>query len=155
MLALVLSLLRQRNFWGIALPRFLADPTWGTLTFWMPLYLNSVRHFDLKQIALFAWLPFVAAHYVATTGDAVVVFAQGPIGLCATAGAKLMGATTIIAVDRVPERLARVEAFTAWLHARVRAECPGLASAGLVGAAVTRAACMVTMRAASSTAWPS
>ncbi|WP_291298511.1 NAD(P)-dependent alcohol dehydrogenase [Elioraea sp.] len=39
-------------------------------------------------------------------GDAVAVFAQGPIGLCATAGAKLMGASTIIAVDRLPERLA-------------------------------------------------
>lgn len=38
-------------------------------------------------------------------GDTVVVFAQGPIGLCATAGAKLKGATTIIAVDCVPERL--------------------------------------------------
>ena len=38
-------------------------------------------------------------------GDAVAVFAQGPIGLCATAGAMLKGATTIIAVDRVPERL--------------------------------------------------
>ena len=38
-------------------------------------------------------------------GDTVVVFAQGPIGLCATAGAKLKGATTIIAVDTVPERL--------------------------------------------------
>ncbi len=38
-------------------------------------------------------------------GDAVAIFAQGPIGLCATAGAKLMGATTIIAVDRVPARL--------------------------------------------------
>jgi threonine dehydrogenase-like Zn-dependent dehydrogenase len=38
-------------------------------------------------------------------GDTVAVFAQGPIGLCATAGAKLMGATRIIAVDRVPERL--------------------------------------------------
>ena len=38
-------------------------------------------------------------------GDTVAVFAQGPIGLCATAGAKLCGATTIIAVDRVPERL--------------------------------------------------
>lgn len=38
-------------------------------------------------------------------GDSVVVFAQGPIGLCATAGAKLMGATCIIAVDGVPERL--------------------------------------------------
>lgn len=39
-------------------------------------------------------------------GDTVVVLAQGPIGLCATAGARLMGATKIIAVDRVPERLA-------------------------------------------------
>src|SRR5262249_31869429 len=25
------KIIRQRNFWGIALPRFLADPTWGTL----------------------------------------------------------------------------------------------------------------------------
>jgi alcohol dehydrogenase len=39
-------------------------------------------------------------------GDTVAVFAQGPIGLCATAGARLMGASRIIAVDRVPERLA-------------------------------------------------
>jgi threonine dehydrogenase-like Zn-dependent dehydrogenase len=38
-------------------------------------------------------------------GDTVVVFAQGPIGLCATAGAKLRGATTIIAVDTLSERL--------------------------------------------------
>lgn len=38
-------------------------------------------------------------------GDTVVVFAQGPIGLCATAGAKLMGATHIITVDGIPERL--------------------------------------------------
>jgi MFS transporter, ACS family, aldohexuronate transporter len=54
-------ILAQRNFWGIALPRMLADPTWGTLTFWLPLYLTTVRGFDLKQIALFAWLPFLAA----------------------------------------------------------------------------------------------
>ena len=39
-------------------------------------------------------------------GDTVAIFAQGPIGLCATAGAKLMGATRIIVVDGVPERLA-------------------------------------------------
>src|SRR5215472_2001089 len=56
----MLAIARQRNFWGIALPRFLADPTWGTLTFWLPLYLATVRHFDLKQIALTAWLPFLA-----------------------------------------------------------------------------------------------
>jgi threonine dehydrogenase-like Zn-dependent dehydrogenase len=39
-------------------------------------------------------------------GDTVVVFAQGPIGLCATAGAKLCGATRIIVVDGLPSRLA-------------------------------------------------
>lgn len=39
-------------------------------------------------------------------GDTVAVFAQGPIGLCATAGARLMGASRIIVVDRLPERLA-------------------------------------------------
>lgn len=38
-------------------------------------------------------------------GDAVVVFAQGPIGLCATAGAKLMGATLVIGVDGDDARL--------------------------------------------------
>lgn len=38
-------------------------------------------------------------------GDAVAVFAQGPIGLCATASARLIGATTIIAVESVPARM--------------------------------------------------
>jgi len=39
-------------------------------------------------------------------GDIVVVFALGPIGLCAVAGAKLMGASVIIGVDTLPERMA-------------------------------------------------
>jgi threonine dehydrogenase-like Zn-dependent dehydrogenase len=39
-------------------------------------------------------------------GDIVAVFACGPIGLCAVAGAKLMGATTIIGVETVPARAA-------------------------------------------------
>lgn len=38
-------------------------------------------------------------------GDSVAVFAQGPIGLCATAGARLMGASTIIGVEAVPARI--------------------------------------------------
>jgi len=39
-------------------------------------------------------------------GDTVAVFAQGPIGLCATAGAKLMGASFIIGIDEDDQRLA-------------------------------------------------
>src|SRR6202163_2188672 len=37
-------------------------------------------------------------------GDTAAVFAQGPIGLCATAGAKLKGAMLIIAVESDPVR---------------------------------------------------
>jgi len=38
-------------------------------------------------------------------GDTVAVFAQGPIGLCAVAGARLSGASVIIGVDLLPGRL--------------------------------------------------
>jgi len=71
-----LKLLGRRDFWGIALPRMLADPTWGTLAFWVPLYLVQTRGFDLKQIALFAWLPFLAADLGCLFGPAVVLFLQ-------------------------------------------------------------------------------
>ena len=72
----VLALARRRDLWGIALPRLLADPVWGMLSFWMPLYLARVRGFDLGQIALFAWLPFLAADLGCLFGPAVVAFLQ-------------------------------------------------------------------------------
>lgn len=46
-------------------------------------------------------------------GDTVAVFAQGPIGLCATLGARLMGAAEIFAVDSDPSRLAMAREFGA------------------------------------------
>ncbi len=72
----ILGIARQRNFWGIAIPRFLADPTWGTLSMWMPLYLSSVRHFDLKQIGLYAWLPFLAADFGSVFGGMISMACQ-------------------------------------------------------------------------------
>ena len=48
-------------------------------------------------------------------GDTVAVFAQGPIGLCATLGAKLMGAAQIFAVDTDPHRLSLAWDFGATL----------------------------------------
>ena len=70
------TIIHQRNFWGIALPRFLADPTWGTLTFWLPLYLVQVRGFNLKEIALTAWMPFLAADLGCFAGAFIVAFLQ-------------------------------------------------------------------------------
>ncbi|HEU0096385.1 MAG TPA: MFS transporter, partial [Rhizomicrobium sp.] len=96
----ILLILARRNFWGIALPRFLTDPTWGMLSFWVPLYLTTVRHFDLKQIALFAWLPFLAADLGCVFGPMVVLFLQKRgLGLIdARRGAFTLGAIMMIGV---------------------------------------------------------
>ena len=72
----LLSLLKQRNTWGIAIPRLLADPTWGTLSFWVPFYLMNERGFDLKQIAMFAWLPFVTADIGCLAGPTIALWLQ-------------------------------------------------------------------------------
>ena len=39
-------------------------------------------------------------------GDTVAVFAQGPIGICATAGARLSGASLVVGVERLAVRAA-------------------------------------------------
>lgn len=55
------TIIKDKNLWGISLPRLMADPAWGMLHYWMPLYLFTERHLDLHQIAMFAWLPFLTA----------------------------------------------------------------------------------------------
>ena len=106
----VLKIIAQRNFWGIAVPRFLADPTWGTLSFWLPLYLSSVRHMDLKQIAMFAWMPFLAADFGCVFGGIVAMRVQKRFKLsvinarrCAfTLGALLMLGVGFVGVVESP-----------------------------------------------------
>lgn len=102
----MLKLMARRDFWGIAIPRLLADPTWGTLAFWIPLYLVQTRGFDLKQIAMFAWLPFLAADLGCLFGPAVVEFLQrrGVSLINARRGAFTLGAlmmTGMVFVGRV------------------------------------------------------
>jgi len=46
-----------------------------------------------------------------TEGDTVAVFGAGPIGLCAAASAWLMGASRVIAIDRVDYRLEKARSF--------------------------------------------
>jgi ACS family hexuronate transporter-like MFS transporter len=98
------KILAQRNFWGIALPRFLADPTWGTLSFWMPLYLSTVRHMDLKQIALTAWMPFLAADFGCVFGGLIAMRLQKRFGMSivnARRSAFTLGAVLMLGVGFV------------------------------------------------------
>jgi ACS family hexuronate transporter-like MFS transporter len=63
-----LELVKSRNVWGIVLGRGLTDPIWWFYIFWLPQYLSDARGFSLKRIALFAWIPFVAADLGNFTG---------------------------------------------------------------------------------------
>jgi ACS family hexuronate transporter-like MFS transporter len=54
-------LFKRREVWAIVLARFFGDPIWWLYLNWLPLYLTSVRGFDLKGLRAFVWAPFVAA----------------------------------------------------------------------------------------------
>lgn len=55
------ELLGLRQIWALSAARFLTEPAWQTFSFWIPLYMVSSRGMDLKQFALFGWMPFLAA----------------------------------------------------------------------------------------------
>ncbi|MGA2850032.1 MAG: MFS transporter [Terracidiphilus sp.] len=66
-----IKLARDRNVWGVVLGRALTDPIWWFYVFWLPQYLSDARGFSLQRIALFAWMPFVAADLGNFTGGLV------------------------------------------------------------------------------------
>ena len=53
--------LRYREVWGLMLSRFVSDGAFYFFVFWVPLYLASERGFNIIEIGLFAWIPFLAA----------------------------------------------------------------------------------------------
>ncbi len=66
-----LELLKNRNVWGIVLGRGLTDPIWWFYVFWLPQYLSDARGFSLQRIAMFAWMPFIAADLGNFTGGII------------------------------------------------------------------------------------
>lgn len=70
------QILRNRQFWGIALPRFLAEPAWGTFNAWIPLFMFKAYGFNLKEIAMFAWMPMLFADFGCILGGYLPPFFQ-------------------------------------------------------------------------------
>ena len=68
------DVLAEKKFWGIAAARFLTEPAWQTFSYWIPLYMVTARGMDIKQFALFAWLPFLAADLGCIVGGYVSPF---------------------------------------------------------------------------------
>ena len=55
------ELLRFKNTWGIVSSRFFIDPIWWMFLTWLPTFLKDQFGFDIKQVAAFAWLPYLFA----------------------------------------------------------------------------------------------
>ncbi|MFP5307602.1 MAG: MFS transporter [Gammaproteobacteria bacterium] len=55
------QLLRHRQSWAVILARFFLDPVWWLFVSWLPIYLAQSFGFDIRQIGLFAWVPYVGA----------------------------------------------------------------------------------------------
>ena len=55
------TLLRMPQVWGLLSSRVFADPVWWFYLFWLPKYLQDVRHFTLAEIGLIAWMPYLCA----------------------------------------------------------------------------------------------
>jgi len=62
------DLLRDRRSLGLMLARFTSDGAFYFFVFWLPTYLAGVRGFEIREIGLFAWLPFLAADIGALVG---------------------------------------------------------------------------------------
>jgi ACS family hexuronate transporter-like MFS transporter len=143
-----MNLVRDRNVWGVVLGRALTDPIWWFYVFWLPEYLSDARGFSLKRIALFAWMPFIAADLGNFTGGLIS-------GYCIRRGLSvILAGIPAVSVHNVYTALALI-CFALWGYASwstmgltlpsdlfpqdVVATVTGLSglAAGLMGAAFT------------------
>lgn len=56
-----LEMLKYRQSWSVIASRFFIDPVWWLFVSWLPIYLADRFGFNIKEIGLYAWVPYVGA----------------------------------------------------------------------------------------------
>jgi len=51
----------MRSVRAIVFAKFMSDSAWYFLLFWLPKYLYDVRHFDVKHVGYYGWIPYAAS----------------------------------------------------------------------------------------------
>ena len=62
------EILSHKESWAVLMSRFFIEPIWWLFVGWMPIYLADVYGFNVKEIGLFAWVPYVGAGIGSITG---------------------------------------------------------------------------------------
>ena len=55
------EILSHKESWAIVVGRFFLEPIWWLFVGWMPIYLFDVYGFNVKEVGMFAWVPYVGA----------------------------------------------------------------------------------------------
>ena len=55
------QILSHKESWAVVVGRFFLEPIWWLFVGWMPIYLFDVYNFDVKEVGMFAWVPYVGA----------------------------------------------------------------------------------------------
>ena len=55
------ELLTYKESWSVIVSRFFLDPIWWLFVNWLPIYLAEEFGFEIKDIGLFAWVPYLGA----------------------------------------------------------------------------------------------
>jgi len=64
----ILEILKIRESWAVLASRFFIEPIWWLFVGWMPIYLADVYGFNVKEIGLSAWVPYVGAAFGSLSG---------------------------------------------------------------------------------------
>jgi len=77
------AVLKYKQAWGYAWAKFLTDPVWWFYLFWLPTYLNDVRHFTIQERATALTIIYAISGVGALAGGAIssLLMKQGwPVG---------------------------------------------------------------------------
>lgn len=62
------EILSRKQSWGVIMSSFFLDPIWWLFVGWLPIYLANTYGFGVKEIGLYAWVPYVGAMFGAWFG---------------------------------------------------------------------------------------
>ena len=65
------EILSHKESWAIVVGRFFLEPIWWLFVGWMPIYLFDVYGFNVKEVGMFAWVPYVGAAIGSVAGGYV------------------------------------------------------------------------------------